>query len=222
MKPSLHLVIMLFRYKVPVITLACAVFLTLTPTNFTASASNTEAGEVIRVLGEEAVRVLRDKDNTTFEQREEAFRNILVEGFHIKTISRFVLGRYWKKATEAQRKAYNDLFVDFIVRVYASRFDSYNGETFLLEGVIDSDIEGDSVVRTRIIRPTGGSSVGVDFRVRVIDGVYKVVDINVEGISMLHTHRVEFSSVINRKGIDGFLDELRSQLEIRDQSEIEK
>ena len=90
----------------------------------------------------------------------------------------------------------------------------------MLEEVVDSDIEGDSVVRTRILRPTGGSSVGVDFRVRVIDGVYKVVDINVEGISMLHTHRVEFSSVINRKGIEGFLDELRSQLEIRDQSKV--
>ena len=42
-----------------------------------------------------------------------------------------------------------------------------------------------------------------------------VVDINVEGISMLHTHRIEFASVINRKGMDGFLDELRAQVEAR-------
>ncbi len=220
MKSIRNLVIAVSYYRIPVFALLCAFILTLPPINFPASASNTEAGEVIRVLGEEAVKVLRDKDNTTFEQREEAFRNILVEGFHIKTISRFVLGRYWKTATEDQRKAYSNLFVDFIVRVYASRFDSYNGETFLLEKVIKSDIEGDSIVRTRILRPTGGESVCVDFRVRVIEGVYKVLDINVEGISMLHTHRVEFASVINRKGMEGFLDELRSQLEIRNESKV--
>jgi ABC-type transporter MlaC component len=42
-----------------------------------------------------------------------------------------------------------------------------------------------------------------------------VVDINVEGISMLHTHRVEFASVIKRKGMDGLLEELRAQVEAR-------
>ena len=41
------------------------------------------------------------------------------------------------------------------------------------------------------------------------DEGYKVIDVSVEGISMLHTHRVEFASVVNRKGIDGLLDDLR-------------
>jgi len=222
MKTVWNFLIIARSFRVFFIALACVGLIAIQSLPLPASASNNEAGEVIRVLGEDAVRVLRDKDNTTFEQREQAFRNILVEGFHLRTISRFVLGRYWKTATDAQRKAYNKLFVDFIVRVYASRFDSYNGETFVLEEVVDSNIEGDSVVKTRILRPTGVISVGVDFRVRVIDGIYKVVDINVEGISMLHTHRVEFASVIKRKGMDGFLDELRAQLQIRDESKAAK
>jgi len=71
------------------------------------------------------------------------------------------------------------------------------------------------LVRTRILRPSGGTPVGVDFRVRMIRGGYRVVDINVGGISMLHTHRVEFASVIKRKGMDGLLEELRAQVEAR-------
>ena len=181
-----------------------------------ASAADSEAGEFIRNLGARAVDVLRDKEGTTFAEREFAFRNILVDGFHMRTISRFVLGRYWKSATKAQRRAYNDVFVDFIVRVYASRFDSYKGETFEIIKVLDSDVGGDVIVRTRILRPSGGSPIGVDYRVRVIDGSYRVVDIGVEGISMLHTHRIEFASVIKRKGMDGFLDELRAQVKARE------
>jgi hypothetical protein len=32
---------------------------------------------------------------------------------------------------------------------------------------------------------------------------------------MLHTHRVEFASVIKRRGMDSFLDELRAQVAVR-------
>lgn len=180
-----------------------------------AKANDAEAGKFVFSLGERAVSVLRDKENTTFAEREFAFRKILVEGFHINTISRFVLGRYWRGATAAQRSAYNDVFVDFIVRVYASRFDSYNGEHFEILEIIASGAEADTVVRTQILRPSGGAPIIVDFRVRVIEGSYRVVDVTVEGISMLHTHRVEFASVINRRGMDGFLDELRAQVVVR-------
>ena len=108
------------------------------------------------------------------------------------------------------------MFVDFIVRVYASRFDSYNGETFEILKATESNKEEDVIVRTRILRPSGAPPIGVDYRVRIIEGGYRVVDINVEGISMLHTHRIEFASVINRKGMDGFLKELRAQVKARE------
>ena len=180
-----------------------------------AKANDGEAAKFILSLGERAVSALRDKENTTFTEREFAFRKILVEGFHMTTISRFVLGRHWRSATSAQRGAYNDVFVDFIVRVYASRFDSYNGEQFEILEMVASAADGDTVVRTRILRPSGAAPIGVDFRVRVIEGSYRVVDVTVEGISMLHTHRVEFASVIKRRGMDGFLDELRAQVAVR-------
>jgi len=64
------------------------------------------------------------------------------------------------------------------------------------------------------MHPSGGAPVGVDYRVRKFDGQFKVVDVNVEGISMLHTHRVEFASVINRKGVDGLIADLRSRVDV--------
>lgn len=170
------------------------------------------AGDFVSSLGARAVSVLSDKENSTFDQREANFRDILVEGFHITTISRFVLGRYWRQATDDQKDTYSKVFVDFIVRVYASRFDSYNGEKFVVLKVVEDD-GGDSIVRTQILRPSGGAPIGVDYRVRKFDGSYKVVDVTVEGISMLHTHRVEFASVINRKGIDGLLTDLQARID---------
>ena len=169
------------------------------------------AAQFVEVLGARAVAVLQDDARTTFSEREAAFREILVDGFHMKTISRFVLGRYWRTATDEQRATYSSVFVDFIVRVYARRFDAYSGETFEVLKVIEDD-SGDTIVRTRLLRPSGGSPIGIDYRVRRFESRYQVIDMNVEGISMLHTFRVEFASTIERKGLDGFIDELMDEV----------
>ena len=166
----------------------------------------------IQGLGDQAVTSLRDNLDMPFEVREAAFRKVMVRGFDIPIVGRFVLGRHWRTATREQRREYMAVFVDFIVRVYASRFDSYGGELFTARSVID-DESGDKIVRAQIVRPSGGDPIGVDFRVRMRDEGYKVIDISVEGISMLHTHRVEFASVVNRKGIDGLLSDLRARVE---------
>ena len=177
-----------------------------------ASSDDDPALTFIQSLGDQAVEALRDNVNSSFEEREAAFREVMVNGFDIPIVGRFVLGRHWRTASKEQRKDYMAVFVDFIVRVYASRFDSYGGELFTARSVIH-DESGDKIVRAQIVRPSRGDPIGVDFRVRMRDEGYKVIDVTVEGISMLHTHRVEFASVVNRKGIDGLLSDLRARVE---------
>ena len=178
------------------------------------AASDDPAIAYVRGLGEDVIAILNDKANSTLAEREAAFRGVIARGFDIPTVSRFVLGRHWMSATKEQRAEFSALFLDFIARVYASRFDSYSygGETFTVQAVI-ADESGDTIVRSRVARPTGADPVELDFRVRSNDGDYTVVDLYVEGISMLLTHRAEFSSVINRKGIEGLLGDIRARIE---------
>ncbi|MBM3483520.1 MAG: ABC transporter substrate-binding protein [Alphaproteobacteria bacterium] len=171
-----------------------------------------DASAFITRLGSKAVEIMKSKGSTTFEQREAEFRALLEEGFHLKTISRFVIGKYWKEATDEQKAAYDAVFVDFITRVYAARFDSYSGETFNVVQTV-KDSSGDEWVRTKINRLDGGQPIAVNYRVRPFDGVLKVVDVVVEGISMLNTHRVEFASVVNKRGFDGLVAELKARLD---------
>jgi phospholipid transport system substrate-binding protein len=171
------------------------------------------ATALIQRLGTEAVDILKNKDSTTFEQREAMFKDILTEGFDIRTISRFVIGKYWRQMSDEQKAAYNDVFVDFITRVYAARFDAYSGETFEMVQTV-KDSSDDYWVRTRIHRPDGGQPIAVDYRVRHLkDGTDKVIDVVVEGISMLNTHRVEFASVVNKRGVDGLIEDLHARID---------
>ena len=67
-----------------------------------------------------------------------------------------------------------------------------------------------------MVRVDGSKALKVDWRVRIKDGKYKIVDIMVEGISMIMTQKSEFSSFIKRNGgkIDALLDELRKRIQL--------
>ena len=142
-------------------------------------------------------------------QRRAEFKKLLNDSFDMKTIGRFALGRYWKGASDAQKKEYLKLFNKMIVEVYTGRFSEYNGQALK---VVNARAEGkaDAVVTSKII-PDTGSEIQLDWRVRHKNGKYKVVDIIVEGVSMALTQRSDFSSVIQRGGgnVDVLIEHLR-------------
>lgn len=146
-------------------------------------------------------------------ERRARFRSLLSEGFDLQTIGKFVLGRYWRSATPEQRDEYLGLFREFIVDTYAARFDSYAGETFEILQAVPVDGR-DSVVNTNI-HGSDGAAFRVDYRVRKNEDGYKIVDVMVEGVSLLATHRSETASVVNREGMSGLLAKLREQTATR-------
>ena len=78
---------------------------------------------------------------------------------------------------------------------YRSRFDSYSGESVDLLGD-RAEPRGDVTVRTRLV---GGDNDGVniDYRLRQTDGRWLVIDIVVEGISIVSNYRDQFKAVLS-------------------------
>ena len=95
------------------------------------------------------------------------------------------------------------------MQTYAARLGGYSGETLTVIGARAAN-DKDFIVSTHLVRPSG-PAIAADWRVRVIDGQYRIIDIMVEGISMAITQRSEFASVVKRDGIDGLLTILRAR-----------
>lgn len=143
------------------------------------------------------------------------FRKLFRENFDLPTITRFVLGRYWGEATDAQKKEFQVVLEDYIVLANSGRFKGYQGEVFEVNDVRQHG-DKDAIVYTRIVRSSSENApVRVDWRVRQPDGGFKIIDVAIEGLSMVLTHRNEFSAVIQRSpnGIDGLLETLRQKTE---------
>ena len=170
------------------------------------------AERFIEGLADKAVAALTERDITR-EERVSRFRTLLNDHFDVQTIGRWVMGRYWRRATPAEREEYFALFENLIVFTYVDRFTKYSGETLDVTGARDVDAK-DTLVFSEIMRADAGSSpLRVIWRLRARDDGYRIVDVMVEGISMGQTQRSEFASVIRLNGgtVEALLEKLRAR-----------
>jgi phospholipid transport system substrate-binding protein len=162
--------------------------------------------DFIRTMGNQGLAVIRS--NAAMDQKAAYFHQLLRQDFDLTDISRFVLGPYWRVASEAQRQEFRGLLEDHIVRFYGRQFGESGGESLRVTG---SRVDAAGViVMSQIIRPQG-PPIEVDWRLEANDGRYKISDVIVDRVSMALSQRSEFAAIIQRNGgqVSGLLATLR-------------
>jgi len=142
---------------------------------------------------------------------EAKFKELLNAYFDVPSISRFVLGRYWRASTDGERAEFTQLFEELVVQSYAARFSQYSGESFKIDKVVkDQPDPGDAIVHCQV-QAAGQEPVRAEWRLKNNGGHYRIVDVKIEGVSMVQTFRDEFASVIRTNGgtVNGLNEALR-------------
>ena len=193
-----------------VLIIVCSLWLGLTAPVSALATTEDGAAQHIAQLSAEAIALLKQKDMSA-GQREAELSKLLFEGFDVDLIGRIALGKAWRKATPEQRKDYLNLFGDYVVKTYANRLGSYAGETIKVVSTRPTG-KKDVFVETRIDRGSQ-EPIRATWRVREVDGENKIVDVMVEGISLVITQRDEFGSIVRNNGMDGLIEILRAKTE---------
>lgn len=164
-----------------------------------------DAEGFVRSVGDAVVKVLQRQQPRA--ETEQQLHAIWLKAFDGEGIGRSVMGKNWKKASDAQREEYLNLFPQYVAGLYANQFSDYSGETFAVNGS-KPGADGRTVVNAQIDRPRG-EPIKVDFIVKTDGQPPLITDVNVEGVSLLVTKRSEFDSVVAQRGIDGLIAALR-------------
>lgn len=170
------------------------------------AANPDEVSQFADKLAGTALEIVKDESTSKAEKQtklEALFRDYV----DIPFVARFVLGKHWRTATPEQQQAYLTNYEAFVLKNYTARLTNYTGQTYKILGARD---EGDGeYLLTMELNNKDEPNVMVDYRVRAQDGGgYKIMDIIVEGVSMITTQRSEFGSVVNRNGLDGLINAL--------------
>lgn len=164
-------------------------------------------------VAELAHQALLSVDSKTLSSvdRHRRFEALLDADFDVPRIASFVLGRYWKTASDAERQEFTAVFRNSLVRTYSRRFTEYSGNSFR---VIRERAEGatSTVVYSEISQPASDQPLKVEWHLIDRDGL-RIIDVSVDGISMALAQREEYSSALQRSG--GDVSSLIRQLQVK-------
>ena len=157
----------------------------------------------------EQILVILDDPERTVEQRRAEIGEIASALFDFRTMTRLVLGRNWKKLTPEQQGEFVQHFAGFLARDYGTRVERYEQQQV---SVLGERVEprGDVTVKTKV---TGGEFDGaiIDYRMRYRNEDWRIIDVVIEGISLVANFRDQFREVLSREGPESLLEKLREK-----------
>jgi phospholipid transport system substrate-binding protein len=166
-------------------------------------------GEFVQDFADRVLAALREPSLAP-EQRLRRVDALVVEGFDLDRVARIALGRYWKAADEAQRREFTALFRAYVLTSYGRRFSEYADRRLRVAAAAPAG-EDDATVEAYV--EGGPTPVRLDWRLARAGDGWRVLDLTVEGVSLLLTYRNEFAAVIEQGGgLSGLIGELRTRV----------
>ena len=144
------------------------------------------------------------KEMSIDEQKKE-LEMLFQKYVDIPIIARAVLGKSWREANNDQRTLFVNAFKNYVSNKYGRQFSEFKGTTLKVVKSRDTLTKAGVLVSTVVVVP-GNPSLKVVWQVSDGSGSLKLIDLRVEGISMLSTERQEFRSKL--KKFDGSLDDI--------------
>jgi len=127
--------------------------------------------------------------------------------FDFERMSRWVLGKYWRKASKSQQARFLNEFRTLLVRTYASSLLEFSSQKIVylpFRGEIEKQ---DVTIRSEVDQP-GSFPIPINYRLHVKDGKWLVYDVTIDDISLIANYRTSFSTEIRKNGIDKLISQL--------------
>lgn len=137
---------------------------------------------------------------------------LVIPHFDFISMSKWVLGKNWKAANEAQRSEFMEQFKTLLVRTYARALLEYSGQEVKYYPVEQNPKSNLAVVKTEL-STEGGQPFPVAYRMHQKNEAWKVVDVAVDGVSLVSTYRGSFKSQIKKEGFDSLIKKLADKNE---------
>jgi phospholipid transport system substrate-binding protein len=138
-------------------------------------------------------------------QKEAAFNRIIDQIADVPKITTFVLGKYARTVTPAQKAQFAEAFRTYAERIYRDRLIQYHGENVKVTGSLVRK-PGDVIVTSQVAGGQLSQPQKVGWRVMGGPGAWKVVDIEAQGVWLAITQQQDFvSTVDNAHGDVGVL-----------------
>ena len=198
-------------------------FLLILYFTLTAAYAATSPNEVVKETADGVINHIENNRPILEKNPEKIYEmvdELIIPRFDFISMSKWVLGKHWKQATEAQRYEFINQFKELLVRTYARALLEYSGQEIKYFPVEQNPKSNLAVVRTELTS-LSNAQLPILYRMHQKNEEWKVVDVSVDGVSLVTTYRGSFATQIKKNGFDSLLIEL-SKKNARLEASIEK
>ena len=166
------------------------------------------AVKYIENVGQQAINILKTPIED-LQTRELLFEKMLNNNFDKKLIHRAVLGKAAIGASEEELIRFGKAFDKHIIKVYASQLGVYSNQLFIIDKAFKKG-KKDTIVSSHIEHETA-PPLRIDWRLRDRGEGTKIIDIAIEGVSLLATKRADFGASIKKGGLHSLIIDLETK-----------
>lgn len=187
------------------------ILLMLSAAPWIASAEEITPHEIIELTSVKVLTVLKNdataiKDNPN--KINELVDEIILPICDLERMGKYILAKHWKTATEEQRAAFVTEFKQMLIRNYGKHLAEYTNATVTVipDKAIDKKLY--QTVSTKLDSHIRSNPFQVDYVFHVTENSSKVIDVRVEGISILKTFRTVFTKEIADTSLEALIERI--------------
>ena len=167
--------------------------------------------DLVRTGVDKATQLLKDPKLASSDKKNERvdrLREALDGIFDYEEMAKRALGTHWRQRTPAEQGEFVKLFRKFLEIVYSDKLDLYGGQKVRFgREVMDNEF---AQVESTIIQPKG-EEIAVVYKLRQLNGQWKVYDAVVDNISVINNYRSQFDRVIASSSYEELVKRLREK-----------
>jgi len=162
--------------------------------------------ESVQNMLDDVFSILRAPD-FSLDQDKQRIDDAVSVAFDTNTIAQSALAANYRDLNAEQRAEFEELFFQILKDTYIDRLDAYTDESVEITG---EEVDGNRGTVKSVVY-TSNSDIAVDYSLRQRPNGWFIYDIVVEDVSLLSSYRSTYRSIIRRSGIDGLLNDIRTQ-----------
>jgi phospholipid transport system substrate-binding protein len=194
-----------FRYLISLLVFVCVALSTIH-----GKAENSEPAGVINNFNAALVDSMKRAKELGYSGRYKILEHVIKDSFALPFMASISVGKYWKNLTEKERSLFLETYTDWTIATYAGRFNDYSGENFEVTSE-SKPVQSIVTVISKLIQPKK-EDIDFYYQLRKVEGKWRIVDIQISGVSQLALTRSQFVSEIKNKGFDSLISTLKNKI----------
>lgn len=151
----------------------------------------------------ESLQALRKEDSLTVDTARKLIQEQISPIIDFQAVSSRATGKYWRRASDSEKEDIARSFRTMLERTYSRLLARYTDQTM---SILDSKPRDDGKTVVTAEAAGEGRTVMLEY---VFGKDKKIVDIKVEGLSLIDNYRRQFAQIAKKGGVAGLVEKLK-------------